>query len=233
MDNYAALRDATLGAAQIQAPNSNPLGASNAGEISALNTSAFQLPQSNAATSAQADQTNTTVANQREAAKQHIEELKQQAKDLQDETDPSKYTLKKKSDGGYDFFDPKGNQIDIATYTSKTGAKASDVLKDSENPIDIQYVNDYNNLQDLLSAVINKDTEKLDSYKQQFDAEGLPDITKMKPQDVIDQFKKHYERIYVPRSVDPKAWGVVPNRNLAIPNQQVNAAAYPSLDGGL
>lgn len=237
MDNYAALRDATLGAQQIQAPGGNPLGASNAPELAKLFTSSFQLPQSEAATKAQAFNTGTTVANQQqaeaEARQAEAARLKAEAQKIQDESDPSKYTLKKKEDGGFDFFDPHGNQVDIATYAKKTGVKPADVLKDSENPIDIQFVHDYNNLNDLLSAVVNKDTDKLDSYRQQFEAQGLPDITKQKPHDIIEQFHKYYQRMYVPRQQDPQAWGVTPNSNIFIPNQKVTSSNYPSLSGGV
>lgn len=232
MDNFAALKAATLGAQQIQSPAS-PLGASSAPELALLHQSGFQLPQSNAATGAQAYNTNVTVANQKQAAQAHVEALKARAKEIADATDPKNYTVKRKEDGGFDFFDPKGQQIDIATYTSKTGQKASDVLKDSENPIDIQYVADKKNLEDLINAIVNKDSAKLDSYKQLAEAEGISDLTKMKPQEVIDQFKKHYERYYVPRTQDPAAWGKTPSPQLAVPNQQVTANQYPYLGGGL
>lgn len=211
MDNFDALKAATLGAQQIQSPAS-PLGASNAPELAGLYRSSFQLPQSNAATKAQGFQTGVTVANQQEADKQKIEQLKLQAQDLADQNDPSKYAVKRKDDGGYDFFDPKGNQIDIATYTQKTGLKAADVLKDSENPIDIQYREDYTNLQDLINAVVNKDEDKLAQYE-----EAHPGITKSKPQDIIQQFKDYYKRIYTPRSVDANAWGVTPQAGVLIP----------------
>ena len=225
-DNYAALKAATLGAQQIQSPTST-LGASNAPELAAMYQSSFQLPQSNSATKAQSFQTGVTVDNQQQAAKMKIEELKQQAQDLADQNDPSKYEVKKKADGGYDFFDPKGNQIDIATYTQKTGLKAADVLKDSENPIDIQYREDYKNLEDLLNAVVNKDTAKLDSYEQ-----AQPGVTKKKPQEIIEQFKKYYQRYYTPRTADPNAWGITPKAGVMVPNQSATTTAFPSLGGG-
>lgn len=230
-DNYAALKAATLGAQQIQTPAS-PLGASNAAELAALHQSGFQLPQSNAATRAQSYNTDVTIANQKQAAEAEVQRLKEEAQRIADSADANKYTLQKKADGGYDFFDPEGNQVDIATYAAKTGKKPSDILKDSENPIDIQYREDYKNLQDLLTAVVNNDTEALDSYRQKAEAEGIPDITKQKPQDVIDAFKAYYKRYYVTREQDPTAWGQAPAGGITIPNQKATGAVYPGIPGG-
>lgn len=223
-NNFQALKDATLGAAAI-APPPSTLGASQAPELANLYRSSFQLPLATGAVSAAANTAGDIVAEQKRQAAIAAQKQKDQA-------DPKSYKKVKKDDGGFDFYDSDGNQVDIATLTKRTGTRATDWIDDSENPIDMQYKSDYNNLQDLLDAVVNKDTETLDSYRQQFTDQGLPDITKEKPQDIINQFKQYYERYYTPREQNPNAWGTTPNANLFAPNQKVTTSAYPSLAGG-
>lgn len=222
MDNYAQLKDAVLGATQQGSPGS-PLG--NFPELAKLYESSFQLPLSNAATQVQAANTGVTVANQKAAEEAAIRAESQR---IQDESDPKKYQVVRKEDGGFDFFDPSGNQIDIATYTQKTGQRTIDVIKDSENPIDIQYVNDYQNLQDYVGALQNGDREKLDAIRQ-----ASPELSKYDGKGGVDKlikdFKNYYQRYYVTRQQNPQAWGTRPNQNLFVPNAQV--AANNSLYG--
>jgi hypothetical protein len=69
--------------------------------------------------------------------------------------DKKNYQKVKKADGGYAFYDPDGKEISASDYANATGTKPSEVLADSENPIDIGYRDDYNNLQDYIHAKIN------------------------------------------------------------------------------
>jgi hypothetical protein len=156
------------------------------------------------------DEFNTAVGAEAAQA-QRKADLEAQARRLQDMTDPSKYQLTQKEDGGYDFFDPEGQQIDIATYAQRTGTRPADVLEKSQNPIDIQYVNDFNNLQKFMDAVVSKDT---DAIKQFTDADanlkqytsGTGGLDRL-----FQQFKSTYQRYYTPRNVDPRAWGQAPS----------------------
>lgn len=206
--NFAALKDATLGASAISAPVS-PLGASNAPELGKLYQSTFQLPQSEGATSAHAQLASQVVAEQKAAAAA----AKQKQKDL---SNINSYKLVKKKDGGYDFFDPDGNQVDIATLTQRTGVKPADVVKDSENPIDIQYVNDYNNLQDYISAKLSGDSKKAKAYEA-----SKPELAQYQGKggahQLISDFQNYYQRYYTPRDVNPNAWGVTPGDNPFVP----------------
>lgn len=127
----------------------------------------------------------------------------------QDKADPSKYKVVRKQDGGFDFFDPEGNQIDIATYAAKTNQRAADIIKDSDNPIDIQYAQDHALLNEYISALKSKDTETLEKIRianpalNKFDDEGGIDR-------LINSFKQNYRRYYTPRTQDPNAWGQRP-----------------------
>ena len=196
-----ALRDAVLGAGNITAPAS-PLGASNGAELGALYSSTFQLPQSSGAASAGANIADQQVAAQKAAA------AAAKAKEI-DLADPSKYRKVKKADGGFDFYSPDGKQIDIATLTKLTQTKAADWLDDSENPIDIQYLEDHKNLNEYIAAKLGGDKEKASQFEEaraelaDYQGQGGADR-------LISDFKKHYQRFYVPRSQDQSAWGQRP-----------------------
>lgn len=173
------LRQATLGAGSIQTPGS-PLGSFP--ELSQLYQSSFQLPQSSGAASALAGQSQEAVTAQKAPKK-------------------SDYKKVKREDGGFGFYDPNGNEISAQDYAVAIGAKPSEVLTDSENPIDIGYLEDYRNLQEYMEAKFNsKSNEKLakkakqieESVKKSFNV----DISTMNPSALIDRFKQQYPTVY-------------------------------------
>lgn len=178
-----ALRDAVLGATNIQSPTS-PLGSFP--ELARLYQSSFQLPQSGGAANALANQATQTVADQKAAAA---------AKKKSD------YQRIKKKDGGYAFFDPSGKEISAYDYANGVGKNPADVLADSENPIDIGYQQDYKNLQDYIGAKLNskQDSQAASQAKQIEDqvrqAHGI-DLSSLNPQQLIDQFKQAYPTVY-------------------------------------
>lgn len=88
--------------------------------------------------------------------------------ELQDQMDPSKFQRVRKDDGGFDFLDPSGNKIDVETYAKRTGQRRVDVLSDSENPLDLQFVDDYKKMNDLNQAVWSNDTGALSEYQSIF-----------------------------------------------------------------
>lgn len=115
-----------------------------------------------------------------------------QAQKLQDKMDPSKYRMQRKEDGGFDFFDPEGNPIDINQYAKVTGQRAADILKNSENPFDLQYLNDYSNTRALVESIQNGDTETLQGY--------LKDNKNIDPKstasDLMQELIRKYPHIY-------------------------------------
>lgn len=168
-------------------------------ELAKAYASSFEQPERQLSMAADEFNTGVTVENAKASASQKLQELR-------DQVDPSKYQVVRKADGGYDFFDPQGNQIDIATYSERTGARPVDVLKDSENPIDMQYLRDYDLLQDYIQAHFDKDQAKVSEYQK-----NEPRLKQVKtPEELIELFKRSYRRYYVPRTQDSSAWGQRP-----------------------
>lgn len=224
--NFAALKQATLGAQAIQSPTST-LGASNAPELAKLYQSSFQLPQSSGATGAAAGVASDIAAAQRAAAAKAEAEAKQKAAD---EADINKYRFVQKPDGGYDFFAPDGQQVDIATLSQKTGVKPVDILfnsklgTDSQNPIDIQYAEDQKNLNDYIRAKLSNNKTKVQGYEA-----AKPELSQYQGQGgahkLITDFQGYYQRYYVPRSVNPTAWGYNPGSNPLVPSPDTSGGA--------
>lgn len=214
---YEQLRAATM-ASQGTA---NPLGASP--QIAKLYDSTFALQpkqQQAVVDSAQAEQ---QVEQQKIAQKAAIEKQAKLA-------DIKEYKFVKKEDGGYDFFDPDGQQVDIATLSQRTGKKAAEIIADSENPIDIQYREDFKNLEEFMNAVLTRDKKKVEQFKA-----AAPELAKYNDRGgisrLIEDFKKSYERYYVPRSVNPQSWGKQPG-GVVVPTRQTGQDSFDLGDGG-
>lgn len=201
----------------------SPLG--NFSDIA--NSYALSFGRQRGQTQAVADRASTAnqVENQQVAIEKKVNELKSL-------TDPNAYKKVRKQDGGFDFFDPQGNQVDIATVADRTGTKAGDWVSDSENPIDIQYNNDYKNLQGFMDAVLSKDQAKIDQFTstdpnlQQY-ISGRGGIDRL-----MQEFKKAYQRYYTPRSVDQQAWGQAPSR-VVVPTPQSGGGYGLGTGGGI
>lgn len=209
-----ALREAVLASQNIQAPAS-PLGASNAPEIAKFSQASFQAPLARAATYVQTQNSQAIAAQRAQAEK--IAAQKQQ-----DLADFKAYKVVKKEDGGFDFVDPNGQKVDIATVTQRTGASPVDILKSSENPIDIQYVQDYNNLQDFIQSILSGNTKKKDEYIAAAKQSGI-DLSQYNTKDginkLIGEFRQAYQRYYTPN------YGASVPENPTVP--------YPQAGGGV
>lgn len=140
-------------------------------------------------------------AAEREARANQIDSLKLKVQTAQDQADPSKYQQVAKDDGGYAFYDGAGNEISAFQYARATNKSPVDVLKNSTNPIDIGFNQDYKQLQDYLTAKANsKNDPKAAKTAQAIEAAvkknfGL-DLHKMKPDDVIGKFKVAYPTVF-------------------------------------
>lgn len=181
MNPYEGVLQAAANPAQSGAPvlptGDNPT-------LRALHDIDFQLPLSNAGLKAMAG---------RDAAAEEarIFDTKQQIGDIADKADKSKYRRVKKDDGGFGFFDPTGKEISAYDYAIATDTVPSKVLEDSENPIDQQYLEDHNNLQEFLSAVYNKDDVAKEEYYN-----ANPDLRSLSPAEVLKRFKQAYPTVY-------------------------------------
>lgn len=118
----------------------------------------------------------------REAARQA------QIQKLQDGMDPSKYQKLRKDDGGFQFLSPDGKEIDIDTYAKRTGQRRVDVLKDSENPLDQQFIYDWSQMNDLNQAIWSNNTEAMDTFPQEFRS--------LTPEQINKKLLEKYPHIY-------------------------------------
>jgi hypothetical protein len=107
---------------------------------------------------------------------------------LQDSMDPNKYQKQRKDDGGFAFFDPSGKEIDIHTYAQRTGQRRVDVLKDSENPLDQQYIDDWSQMNDLNQAVWRNDKTAMDTFPAEFRS--------LTPEQINRKLLEKYPHIY-------------------------------------
>lgn len=165
-------------------------------ELAALMKSSFQLPQVTAGAGGIANLASMKTKQEDQAnevgRQQKIDELKTKISGIKDMFDPGKYTQQRNDDGGFDFFAPDGSKIDLSQYAKVTGKKAVDILKDSENSNDLQYIQDYKSLQELANAFANGDKDYIDKLPDQ-----MKDYLKGKTMsDVMNDFKKQYPQIY-------------------------------------
>lgn len=197
-----ALRDAVLGAGSIQ-PSASPLGSFP--ELSKLYESSAQLPQAGGAASILVNQA-SDIVKEREAA-------------AAAKKDKSKYQRIKRPDGGYGFIDPTGQEISAHDYANAIGASPSEVLADSENPIDIGYQQDYKNLQEYISNKLNAKYDPDAAGAAQATEEQIKkaygvNLSKMKPGELIAKFKEQYPTVYGGKKAG------VPVGNVFIPRLQ-------------
>lgn len=145
---------------------------------------------------------NTVAEKQRqeaEAARQ------KEMNEIQQKLDPSNYKVVRKEDGGYDFFDSTGKPITIDRYAAVTGLRPVDILAKSENPLDIQYVQDYNNTRDVVEAINNGDQATISTFlksNQQIDPKSTA-------ADIMKALAEKYPHIYGKAGYDDtyaKSW---------------------------
>ena len=130
------------------------------------------------------------AADEEEKAAEAARQAQMQA--IQDKLNPAKYrAAKDREDGGYSFYDPDGNQIGIDRYAAVTGRNPAEILSDSDNPFDLQFVNDYKNTRQVIEAAQNGDTDTLDTFKA-----SNGDVGKMTPEELMRQLIKKYPHIY-------------------------------------
>mgnify|MGYP000948503649 CR=1 FL=1 len=110
---------------------------------------------------------------------------------IADKLDPGKYRRERKADGGFAFFDPEGKEIGIDQYAQITGMRLVDILKDSENPIDQEYINDYANMNDLAQAMYNGDSSTVDAFMQQ-----NPELKGAKVENLMTELIRKYPHLY-------------------------------------
>lgn len=177
---------------QAPAYAASPLGAFP--ELSQMYATNFSSPISNANASAQANQDQVTVENSKKA---------QAAAEAQAAAfgDKSKYTVQQRSDGGFGFYGPDGKEVSAAQYANNTGQKLTDVLKDSQNPIDVRYVQDQQNLTKYLQAKAQSKYDKgqaaiAKQIEQNVNKAHGINLGQQNPQNLIKLMQANYPTIY-------------------------------------
>ncbi len=201
-EDYAKTLDA---ANNTQAPAS-PLGSFP--ELAKFFANTFQSPTRQAGLSAYATNNDINVGNQRAGAASAVAAQRAALADKLNRLDPSNpdnYQKIAKNDGGYDFLDPAGNKLTVQQYAqaqSKLTGKQVDpsqVLSDSKNSLDQQYVNDHTNLEKLINYSLGGDVKKRDDLALQLGGQPLVDLVKkgkITPDQLIKQFMSYYPHIY-------------------------------------
>lgn len=135
--------------------------------------------------------------NNKAAAAADADYQRRRAQAKADMVDPKKFQKLINDTGGYDFYDPSGNQISALDYSKGTNSRITDVLKDSSNQEDKDFNSDWNFLQTLGKLVNNpgqtdkdgktelqKFWEKNPERKDQFQDSNYSEI--------LDTFKEAY-----------------------------------------
>jgi hypothetical protein len=184
MADYQQFADAVRGAANEGAPTSS------IPEVARAMASAF-----NAAAVSTAGRGASVTAEQNAADEERRRKEAEAARiqSLKDKVDPSKFRKEIAKDGGFNFFDPTGKAIDINQYAAQTGQRKVDILRDSENPVDQQFLFDYQKLNDVNQAVWNNDSAEIAALKQQY-----PDVLSgsTKPDDLNMRLLQKYPHLY-------------------------------------
>jgi hypothetical protein len=154
----------------------------------------FSSPVSNARAGVEYSQDQTAVENAKKAAA----EAEARAHAFQD---AKNYTVQQRDDGGFGFYGPDGKEVSASQYANNTGQKLTDILKDSQNPIDIRYINDQKNLTKYLQA---KSQSKFDpkqaAIAKQIESEVSSthkiNLSQANPQQLIQMMQQNYPTIY-------------------------------------
>lgn len=195
-DQYATLKSAVLGAQVNTAPGASPLGSFP--ELSKLYSTAPELSkiQLNSA----APNYNAGVDAAAEDA-QRKADASAAAQKLKDEQDPSKYKQVQTDDGGYKFYDPLGNEISASQFAAVNNTTPNEILKHSQNPIDVAFQQDFNQLQGYIRNKANSAKDPAaKSAAQAVETQvrklyGI-DLHQQNPAQVIAAFQAAYPTIY-------------------------------------
>lgn len=150
------------------------------------------------------------TADQEEAQRQaaaKAAEVEQAKKDnyekaLAEMQDPKNYRQEIADDGGYHFYDPMGNKIDVQKYSRAVGKQIPDVLKDSQNQNDARFVQDYKDLLDYGRALAG-DEDNVKKFRDDKKYSGFLQRYKDKSYgQVVTDFKKSYTDKFQPTQLD-------------------------------
>lgn len=155
----------------------------------------FGLGPQEAAAGALINQDQELESERQRSFQKSKQDIASRLKEINRMFDPNEYKKVLKEDGGFDYFAPDGTQINLRKYSLATGKQPRDILKDSDNNLDRQYLRDHEDLQKTLEAISSKDGayfEKLKKdYPDRYDA-----IKGMTPADLVNRFRQAYPNVY-------------------------------------
>lgn len=196
---------------------SSPQTISNIGR---LFDSSYKLLGSNSAAGAAGKDASIKAQNEENAAemarKKKADELETQISDLdqrrKDYTNPEKWKQIIKDDGGYDFFDPEGNQVDVRTYSKATNKHLDDVLKNSRNQKDVEFTNEYKFVQELGNAMQRNDKEAYKKLKEKYPAYWNKKMVDKTPEEygTFESYAQAFKQSWPDFFANPGAGNVAP-----------------------
>ena len=158
-------------------------------ELSQLYAGSFGLGDKQFSQSAGTYNDEVTVANQKAAAEEARQRKIKMAEFM---NNPNNYQQLPKKDGGYGFYDPQGKEISAFDYSRITGKAIDSILRDSQNPVDVGFNQDYKEMQNYMNAWTSGDKETVKSYQAQ--NQELANIKD--PQDLINRFRQAYPTVF-------------------------------------
>lgn len=203
------------GAIAPLAPTQAPTNFDTAGMMQAIGNY-YQIPKQTALAQAgvEGNKFNATTA--------YEGQLQEESTFAKERLDPSAYKIVNAPNGGKVILDPvSGQQVDIGTYVNRTGANPADVLKDSTNPQDQQFVSDYNDFQGYMNAKLNEKAspeaaKTAQAYENAVKKQYNIDLASMNPQQVANLFLSEYGNyLGIPGSQTPSQamWTPTINQN--------------------
>lgn len=124
-----------------------------------------------------------------------VELAKQEA-----ENDPKNYTRAVSVDGGYDFYNAKGEKISVGEYSRATGKQIPTALEGSQNQNDTKFSEDYKTLLTYGKAMAGDDDSIKEFTKSEAGKKFLanPDNKNKTYAEVVAAFRNHYDKYMQP-----------------------------------
>lgn len=116
-----------------------------------------------------------------------------QLQHMKDKLDPNKYLIRQGDDGSTNIIDPTGQKVDVGTYANLTGVSPAEVLKNSTNPDEKQFVSDYNSFQTYLQSLIDAKNGNNEAQNYVDDMQKKnPDLVKLPAEQIRQLFMQQY-----------------------------------------
>lgn len=145
--------------------------------------------------------------------------------------DPANFKRVAAQDGGYDFYDPAGRKINMQTYAAAKGIRPDEALKDSGNPNDTDFTNNYNKTVELGRVMATGDKSSLDKFLK-----SNPDVKNNIDQLGIKSYAdyvKNFRQAYTPYFTQSESQGIQQQANNVPNNMQLSGGSSGGLVGWL